>query len=302
MKKAIIYTIINPKQPDSHLSGGFAATDSLIEAIEANGFTVDIITPVDEWVDPTTADLCIYIDIFNDPEGSNGWFEKEHYGSFLKAKKYIILECAYTGCTPTPYGLGGRVDGGSYEQTQLSEYMAHLTKGSSLNIFLSPLHRYEFQKFLGCTIDRVYDFFQPIDVEVFNNQNRERDIPFLYVGALNWFKGLDNVLEIFGDKGLHVVGRRTDVVSALPNSVIYLGEKTPKELAEVYNRSKRFIHLPRWQEPSARTVVEAALCGCDLIVNENVGVLSFGYDIRDPNLSALSKSHINKVLGEVLNA
>jgi hypothetical protein len=101
---------------------------------------------------------------------------------------------------------------------------------------------------------------------------------------------------MFGDKGLHIVGRNTGVIESLPKSIVYLGEKTPSQLSEIYNRTQKFVHIPKWQEPSARTVVEAALCGCELILNENVGVLSFGYDIRDPYLSEASYIDIKKHL------
>jgi hypothetical protein len=48
------------------------------------------------------------------------------------------------------------------------------------------------------------------------------------------------------------------------------------------NRAKNFVFLPRWPEPQGRVVVEAALSGCKLIVNENVGAMSFPFDIANP--------------------
>ena len=54
------------------------------------------------------------------------------------------------------------------------------------------------------------------------------------------------------------------------------------ELGKYLNRSKHFVHLPSWKEPMGRTVIEAALCGCKIIFNENVGACSFDFDISDP--------------------
>lgn len=301
MKKAAIYTIIKPNKPDNHMSGGFATINTIAKLLENIGYLVQVITPEDEFIDCKNFDLSVYADIFNDPENSK-WFENHQYSSFLDCKKYIVVECAYTGCTHAPYGLGGKVDGGSYEPNKISEYMSMLMSGSKLNIFLSPLHSLEFSKFLGSTPPNIYHFFQPIDTEIFYDKKLQRDIPYLFVGALNWFKGLGDAIAMFGDKGLHIVGRNTGVIESLPKSIVYLGEKTPSQLSEVYNRTQKFVHVPRWQEPSARTVVEAALCGCELILNENVGVLSFGYDIRDPNISSLSEKHISEIIGEILNA
>jgi glycosyltransferase involved in cell wall biosynthesis len=50
-------------------------------------------------------------------------------------------------------------------------------------------------------------------------------------------------------------------------------------IPEYMNRAKNFVFLPRWPEPQGRVVVEAALCGCNLITNENVGATSFPFDI-----------------------
>jgi hypothetical protein len=48
------------------------------------------------------------------------------------------------------------------------------------------------------------------------------------------------------------------------------------------NRAKHFVFLPRWPEPQGRVVTEAALCGCQLITNQNVGATSFPFDIANP--------------------
>ena len=38
-------------------------------------------------------------------------------------------------------------------------------------------------------------------------------------------------------------------------------------------------------------MVEAALCGCKLITNENVGATSFDFDISDPQMIADAPDH-----------
>ena len=48
------------------------------------------------------------------------------------------------------------------------------------------------------------------------------------------------------------------------------------------NRARNFVFMPRWPEPQGRVVVEAALCGCNLILNENVGADSFGFELDQP--------------------
>lgn len=299
MKKLATYTIINPKKPDSHLSGGFASVESFVKCVEELGYNNQYITPSDTWMDPEEFDLVIYADIFNDPRGSPWFSDKQYESLFLTRTKYLVMECAYTGCVASPYGDGGRINGGNYEKTPLSEYMKRLMERSTMNIFLSPLHKREFEKFLGVEIENYSNFYQIIDTSVFYNNNTHRDIPFLYVGALNIAKGIDRVVELFGERGLVVVGR-ADYIENKPEGITFLGSMLPEELAMVYNRTVNFVHLPAWQEPFARTVLEAALCGCNLILNENVGATSFGLDIRNPTLGKSLKLSIQDSLRKIL--
>ena len=63
----------------------------------------------------------------------------------------------------------------------------------------------------------------------------------------------------------------------------HLGKLPYAEIPSLMNRAKNFVFLPRWPEPQGRVVVEAALMGCNLIVNDNVGATTFPFDLADPN-------------------
>jgi len=39
--------------------------------------------------------------------------------------------------------------------------------------------------------------------------------------------------------------------------------------------------VPNWIEPSGRSVLEGILCGCDLIVNDKIGILGENIDFND---------------------
>jgi hypothetical protein len=47
------------------------------------------------------------------------------------------------------------------------------------------------------------------------------------------------------------------------------------------NRAQCFVFLPRWPKPFGRVVSAAALCGCELSVNDNLGATSFAMDLTD---------------------
>ena len=58
--------------------------------------------------------------------------------------------------------------------------------------------------------------------------------------------------------------------------------------------------MPNWKEASARTVVEAAMCGCKLIVNENVGACSFGLaDLDNPEHSITSYKYLIEAIKSI---
>jgi glycosyltransferase involved in cell wall biosynthesis len=111
-----------------------------------------------------------------------------------------------------------------------------------------------------------------LDTTKFRQLGLDRDIDVLYVGTINRAKGYFNLLERFDPARLTLAGRNALDQPVLGN---YLGPVDYDELPQLYNRARFFAHLPQWYEPMGRTVVEAALCGCELILNERVGVTSY---------------------------
>ena len=128
-----------------------------------------------------------------------------------------------------------------------------------------------------------------INSKLFFNKNIERDIDFLFVGSVGEAKGLKELRERFENSNdkLTIIGNspsREDLSFAN-----YLGFVPYKEMPGYFNRAINFIHVPRWPEPQGRVVVEAALCGCNIIGNNKVGALSFNFNINNPNNFSDSK-------------
>ena len=276
---ANIYTIISPLCDDYYLSGGHTTGRDLINALKEAGYFVNVITPNDPFQTPDSADLCVFFDLFNDPGGSK-WFGPGEQRQFLNTKKpTVVFECAYTGATPEEYGGWMIQPDVRYQPNAIKTFMAGLMTNSFVNIFLSPLHYNEWCKFIGNQIPNPFCYFQKIDSGIFNNKGYERPINVLYVGAITEAKGVVEAQYMFGNN-IKFIGRgNLDLI----DQQNYLGTGTPQEIAEVMNKATFFIHTPNWKEASARTVVEAAMCGCKLIVNENVGACSFGItDLSNP--------------------
>ena len=58
-------------------------------------------------------------------------------------------------------------------------------------------------------------------------------------------------------------------------------------MVEVLNRTKTFVHMPRWPEPYGITTLQALLCGCEVIENEN-SVVTKNIDV-DSYLKEISR-------------
>lgn len=152
---------------------------------------------------------------------------------------------------------------------------------SALNVYLSPLHQQTIEGILGEDKGQASYVIKPtIDSSIFFDRKSDRDIDYLFVGVIGEAKGLAAMRERFRDANIHFVGK------VAPGEKLdfgtYHGSVPYNQIPELMNRAKHFVFLPRWPEPQGRVVVEAALCGCELITNQNVGATSFPFDIRDP--------------------
>jgi glycosyltransferase involved in cell wall biosynthesis len=148
-------------------------------------------------------------------------------------------------------------------------------------VFVSPMQHQRIQQVIDVPLPEVVIYSRPhIDTELFRPLGLVRDIEVLYVGTIKHAKGYENLIERFGKGRVTFVGR-----NCLGGRIEgpWLGELPYEQLPRLYNRAKVFAHLPAWIEPMGRTVVEAGLCGCELVLNDRVGVTSYAReDWLDP--------------------
>ena len=157
-----------------------------------------------------------------------------------------------------------------------------------VNFFLSPLHYIEFSKDIKTTSECLI-IPPPFELEKFKDLGFNKWIDYLFVGRFSKAKGVDSVIinaklnpnKVFcfvnvGPEEVGSVKGYMDIIKKLPNVHIY-SNLAVDELIKLYNSSKILIHLPNWKEPFGRIVVEAKLCGCDVLANSNVGCLSYDW-------------------------
>lgn len=277
--------------------GEMIMRDILEDAGNQNiSFTMTTMRPRQNSYDPD-ADLTIMCDVFNEPTRLAS-FSLNFIKKIVDTGRYIHFDNSYVDTCDMHYlpcngerrstcpnksifDLKGLLQQRSLSNKCFNEnqLVAKIYQNSLLNVFLSPLHKKVVHGMLGLITEPSFVMRPSIDTEKFYNMGMERDIEYLFAGAIGEAKGIENLKEFFLNKTdrLVMVGKNTTSIE-LP-FVEYTGFVPYERMPEYFNRAKNFVYLPRWPEPQGRVVVEAALCGCNLITNEKVGATSFDFDI-----------------------
>lgn len=292
--------------PLKYGGGGEMITRALVEEGRRRGHTIRLrsVRPgVNESLG--NADLYWLVDVFNFPQtlkSRGAWlrFPRALLEDIAASRRFIHMSNAYVDvCNLGHLPCSGRAQPECPHKSParlvhnlalrdfgrhcfaLDSLARNLFSKSALNVYLSPLHQQTIEDILGEDRGRSSFVLKPtIDSTVFYNRKLERDIEYLFVGVIGEAKGLAAMRERFRGADIHFVGKIAP--SEKLDFGTYHGSVPYSEIPALMNRAKHFVFLPRWPEPQGRVVVEAALCGCELITNQNVGATSFPFDIRNP--------------------
>ena len=286
--------------PFIHHGGGEQITSTLITEGRNRGHRIKVvhIDPIKDEYNENT-DINILWDIYNCPEKFNR-FADEWINRVIKSP------------TPYIYGTGGYEDlcslgtlpcmgeinttnectvrkdhdtfgpGGINRPFPVScpvKRRAQLLTDARLCIFFSKQHRDLTEQMVGPLNSLVA--MPPITgLEKFKDEGKFRDIDLVSYGGHLEYKGFFNIKEAFPDRDVHFIG---DGPTALPQIYKFgkiLGKVPLDVMPQFLNRVRTFVHMPRWPEPFGMTTLQAALCGCEVIENENSNVLK-GWDLPD---------------------
>ena len=157
------------------------------------------------------------------------------------------------------------------------------------NIFLSPLHLEGIEKIVGYKIENYHLVPSPVPSSIFKNSEGKREKgSILWVGNLCETKGSFELIDYIAENPEHkfyIVGFGVDIDKVKDyENVEYVGQLEMRDIVKYYQRCESFYHRPRYDEAFGRAVVEAYLCGCNLIANSNIGALSWDWDFSDYDL------------------
>jgi len=161
-----------------------------------------------------------------------------------------------------------------------------LYKSIPFTIFLSPLHRDRAFKEIGYKFENCTIIPSPIDSKLFciSDEPKEKN-SVLCVGNLCPEKGLAELIQ-YAEQNPHLKfycvgwGNLIKELEAQPN-IEFVGELHQEDLVKYYQRCEYFYHRPRLNEAFGRTVIEAYLCGCNLLLNNNIGAISWDWDFSN---------------------
>jgi glycosyltransferase involved in cell wall biosynthesis len=224
---------------------------------------------------PRHTNLFLLADLFNCPE-DNVPFEDRFLRGIVEHEPFLHWDNSWVDVCARP-ALPCNGDRAQCPDACGRERARWLYGRALACIFLSPLHAWVVEGLLGPDVVRRRIIARPlIDTTIFYNQHRLRDIDFLCVGTVARYKGYENVKRLLAGEKILFIGANATGETLIG---VHIPRIAHHDLPRYYNRAKTFVHLPEWIEPQGRTVVEAALCGCALLTNENVGAMSFPFPL-----------------------
>ena len=278
--------------PFKHNGGGEQVTRRIIESGLARGHSITV-TSVNPQVTQydNTADLNFFWDVFNCPTEPHS-FDHSEVRELMAGKPYVIGANAYEDLcllgtlpcgaetngslcqVPTDhptFGVGGICR--SHPGRCVVQERAHFWSNSIMSVFVSDLHYAQYKKMLP-RVNNPFIMTPPIlGLDRFYNSGTARDIDILCYGGQLEYKGFFNLYERFRGRDVVFFGGGGDDLIRRSNFGRYIGKINYHEVPRLLNRAKHFAHLPRWPEPFGLTTIQAYLCGCELILNENSDVI-----------------------------
>jgi len=158
---------------------------------------------------------------------------------------------------------------------------ALLTK-SILNVFLSPLHLKAFSSIIPSIRDHPYHLHpSTIDVDLFrpNNGIKRLENTALAVNPFT-FKGLENLIAYKKenpDIEYHWLGHSDQPDKLEKSGWKHLPRVLHEDMPKLYSTYQYYVHLPNSPQPFERTICEAYMCGCSLIVTPLIGAMSYDW-------------------------
>ncbi|MEI8631929.1 hypothetical protein P4S72_07175 [Vibrio sp. PP-XX7] len=165
------------------------------------------------------ADLTILCDIFNEPTLSKK-FDLNFIEKIIANDKYVHFDNSYVDTCDLSYlpcngenqnkckhksifNIKSNIQRRTVSRKcfQTNSLIQKIYTNSLVNIFVSPLHHAKVSKMLNIE-NRPYFILRPtVDTKKFYNKKQERDIEYIFSGAISEAKGVENLKKYFENTG-----------------------------------------------------------------------------------------------------
>lgn len=175
-------------------------------------------------------------------------------------------------------------------------------------IFLSNFHVEFFKQYYGDIFKNIEIIYDPIDCNVFKDNNLQRENKILYSGYMHKLKGTLDFFEyvLRNPEQKFVVAGWTDSyvlyhLCNTINNIEFIGTVEYKDMPSLYNKYKHMFYDPEVNEPFCRSVAEAYMCGMTVLTSKayKIGSLlemqKFGKDSFKEKCSKAALDFWNKI-------
>lgn len=150
-------------------------------------------------------------------------------------------------------------------------------------ITLSPLHKAILRKLYPLPEKAVA--IPPFIDDIFYDIGLRRlKDTVIGVGEIGKHKGIENVVRYADDhknERFHFFTWNEVKEEYRRDNLVFYPAVYNRFLHLYFNLFDSFIHLPSWNEPFGRSVAEAYLSGCRMIINDKIGFFSYKWDYQD---------------------
>ena len=182
-----------------------------------------------------------------------------------------------------------------YDSLKRIEEVPDLFNNSLCNIFLSPLHKKQYDLINN---NETFMIPSPVDTELFKySKGWKNEGLWVAANAANPAKGFTNFIryakqhpkmrfKVYGHvkpKGLNLPGMAINLyyyymnALCMPSNCYSMGYLPYDRMPHAFRVAERLVFLPNWKEPFGRVVAEASLSGCKIVGNDNIGFSSWNW-------------------------
>ncbi|MDY3113559.1 MAG: HAD-IA family hydrolase [Helicobacter sp.] len=174
---------------------------------------------------------------------------------------------------------------------------------------VSPFAKETLQRYTSAKIEILYNCIEPCKIEFKKTKNKK--FSFLYLGALEEFKGIGVLVDAFLSLPqdvrevckLHIIGRKTnnakftqELFSKIKShkNIIYYGEFQNKNKIYKFINKVNIVIQPSFYEAGSLVPLEAAMCAKPMIISKNVGTKyiaqNAGYIVEENSVESLKEA------------